>query len=34
MNVEQLAEQMIAKMQLISQLHKSMLGNNAQVQVQ
>ncbi len=34
MNVEQLVEQMIAKMQLIFELHKSVLGNDAQVQVQ
>jgi hypothetical protein len=34
MSVEQLVEQMIAKMQLIFELHKSMWGKNAQVQVQ
>jgi hypothetical protein len=34
MNVEQLTKQMISKMQLISELHKSILSNNAHAQVQ
>jgi hypothetical protein len=29
MSIKQLTEQMIAKMQFIFDLHKSMLGNNA-----
>jgi hypothetical protein len=34
MNIEQLTEQMISKMQFISKLHKLVLSNNAHAQIQ
>jgi hypothetical protein len=34
MSIDQLFEQMILKMQLIFKMHKSMLSNNVQAQVQ